>query len=96
MARPGGNPDLVKYQFRLKEDAPLEKKLSINLTKEMHREVMKRGGSEFIREAIKKARRSCSLTFSSVLVSNSTNCASSSLPDNWFTERAVASSSADA
>ena len=55
MARPGGNPDLVKYQFRPKEDAPLEKKLSINLTKEMHREVMNRGGAEFIREAIKKA-----------------------------------------
>ncbi len=55
MARPGGNPDLVKYQFRLKEDPPLEKKLSINLTKEMHTEVMKRGGAEFIRKAIKKA-----------------------------------------
>ena len=54
MARPGGNPDLVKYQFRPKEDAPLSKKLSINLTKEMHREVMKRGGAEFIRDAIKK------------------------------------------
>ena len=31
-----------------------KKKLSINLTKEMHREVMKRGGAEFIRDAIKK------------------------------------------
>ena len=55
MARPGGNPDLVKYQFRLKEDAPLEKKLSVNLTKEMYKKVMERGGAEFIREAIKKA-----------------------------------------
>lgn len=55
MARPGGNPNLVKYQFSPKEDAPLEKKLSINLTKEMHREVMERGGAEFIRDAIKKA-----------------------------------------
>ena len=26
MARPGGNPDLVKYQFRPNEDAPLSKK----------------------------------------------------------------------
>ncbi len=54
MARPGGNPDLVKYQFRPKEDAPLSKKLSINLTKEMHTEVMNRGGAAFIRDAIKK------------------------------------------
>ena len=49
MSRPGGNPDLVKYQFKSKGTAPLEKKLSVNLTAEMHQEVMKRGGSEFIR-----------------------------------------------
>ena len=55
MSRPGGNPDLVKYQFKSKGTAPLEKKLSVNLTAEMHQEVMKRGGSEFIRNAIAKA-----------------------------------------
>ncbi len=55
MARPGGNPDLVKYQFTPKGDAPLEKKLSVNLTKKMHTEVMERGGAEFIRNAISKA-----------------------------------------
>ncbi len=52
MSRPGGNPDLVKYQFKTKGNAPLDKKLSINLTAEMHEQVMKRGGSEFIRQAI--------------------------------------------
>ena len=55
MARPGGNPALVKYQFKNKGEAPLNKKLSINLTEEMHKEVIARGGSEFIREAIVKA-----------------------------------------
>ncbi len=55
MARPGGNPELAKYQFKNKYDAPLNRKLSINLTEEMHEEVKKRGGAEFIRLAIAKA-----------------------------------------
>lgn len=55
MARPGGNPELVKYQFQNKGDAPLNKKLSVNFTEEMHKEVKKRGGAEFIRLAVAKA-----------------------------------------
>ena len=55
MSRPGGNPDLVKYQFKLKGNAPLDKKLSVNFTTEMHQEVMEFGGSEFIRYAVAKA-----------------------------------------
>lgn len=55
MARPGGNPDLIEYQFKNKCETPLSKKLSVNFTEEMHREVIKRGGSEFIRQAVAKA-----------------------------------------
>ncbi len=55
MARLGGNPELVKYQFQNKGDAPLNKKLSVNFTEEMHKEVKKRGGAEFIRLAVAKA-----------------------------------------
>jgi hypothetical protein len=55
MARPGGNPELVKYQFQNKGEAPLNKKLSINFTEEMHDEIKRRGGSEFIRLAVAKA-----------------------------------------
>ena len=55
MARPGGNPELVKYQFHNKGDAPLNRKLSVNFTEEMHEEVKKRGGAEFIRLAVAKA-----------------------------------------
>ena len=55
MSRTGGNPDLVKYQFKPKGTAPLEKKISVNLTAEMHQKVMSLGGSEFIRLAIAKA-----------------------------------------
>jgi|GEM_PF-3015902 len=55
MARPGGNPELVKYQFRNKGNTPLNKKLSVNFTEEMHEEIKKRGGAEFIRQAVAKA-----------------------------------------
>ena len=55
MARPGGNPDLIEYQYKNKGEAPLNKKLSVNFTEEMHQEVIKRGGSEFIRQAVAKA-----------------------------------------
>lgn len=55
VARPGGNPKLIEYQFKQKCEAPLNKKLSVNFTEEMHKEVIKRGGSEFIREAVAKA-----------------------------------------
>ena len=55
MARPGGNPELVKYQFKNKGNAPLNRKLSVNFTEEMHEEIKKRGGAEFIRLAVAKA-----------------------------------------
>ena len=55
MARPGGNPELVKYQFQNKGEAPLNKKLSVNFTEEMHDEIKRRGGSEFVRLAVARA-----------------------------------------
>lgn len=55
MSRPGGNPDLIKYQYKIKGENPLSKKLSVNFTEKMHQEVIKRGGSEFIRQAVEKA-----------------------------------------
>lgn len=55
MSRPGGNPDLINYRYKLKGEIPLSKKLSVNLTEEMHQEVIKRGGSEFIRKVVEIA-----------------------------------------
>ncbi|MEM7579096.1 MAG: hypothetical protein AAF316_04455 [Cyanobacteria bacterium P01_A01_bin.80] len=52
--RPGGNPDLKKYQFKAKGDEPLNQKLTLRLTGSMM-EFLKSLGKDypnFVREAI--------------------------------------------
>ena len=52
--RPGGNPDLVKYQFKARGDEPLTQKLTLRLTESMMKYLksLGKGYLDFVREAI--------------------------------------------
>lgn len=52
--RPGGNPDLVKHQFKAKGDEPLTQKLTLRLTESMMKYLksLGKGYPDFVREAI--------------------------------------------
>lgn len=53
MARPGGNPDLVHYQFTTDREEPLIAKLSMRVTPSMLEQLRQQENwQEFVREAI--------------------------------------------
>lgn len=56
MPRPGGNPELEKYQFEQKGDSPLDCRVTVRITKDMKRKLNNLADKgEFIRIAIEKA-----------------------------------------
>ena len=56
--RPGGNPDLVKYQYTTERDEPLTEKLQLRITKSMLEQLkLLENKNEFVREAIAQRLR---------------------------------------
>lgn len=54
MARPGGNPELSKYQFTTERDEPLTQKFTLRVTDSMLEQLrsLDTNWREFVREAI--------------------------------------------
>ena len=61
MVRPGGNPELVRYQFTTNREEPLIAKLSLRVTPSMLSAIKEQENwQEFVRKALAEALHYCS------------------------------------
>ena len=61
MARPGGNPELVRHQFTTNREEPLIAKLSLRVTPSMLAAIKRQGNwQEFVRKSLAEALSYCS------------------------------------